>query len=57
MKSLRDYMAATGLNQSQLAERVGVSRSIVTLWLQSKRFPSEFQRFKIHKATGIAIDP
>lgn len=56
MQAIREYLAATGQSQTQFAERVGVSRSAVTLWLQGKRFPSEFQRFRIHKATGIEMD-
>jgi transcriptional regulator with XRE-family HTH domain len=54
MKILREYMATTGLNQSQLAERIGVSRSAVTLWLQKMRQPSDAQLDIISARTGIS---
>jgi transcriptional regulator with XRE-family HTH domain len=53
MKILREYMAATGLNQSKLAERIGVSRSSITLWLQGKRQPTDAQLDVISARTGI----
>ena len=53
MEALREYMAATGMNQSKFAERVGVSRSAVTLWLQGKRRPTEDQLDIISARTGI----
>ena len=53
MKALRQYMEATGLNQSKLAERVGVSRSTITLWLQGKRAPTDDRLDIISARTGI----
>ena len=53
MKALHEYMAATGLNQSKLADRIGVTRSTVTLWLQGKRNPSADHLDLIAARTGI----
>ena len=53
MKTLHEYMAATGLNRSRLAERIGVSRSTVTLWMQRKRSPSAEHLDIISARTGI----
>lgn len=55
MEAIREYLKVTGLNQSDFAKRVGVSRSTVTLWLQGKRQPSEFQAWRINNMTGIAM--
>jgi transcriptional regulator with XRE-family HTH domain len=53
MQILIDYMAATGLNKSKLARRIGVSRSTVTLWLQGKRKPCVDTLDLIAARTGI----
>ena len=53
---IREYMKATGQNQSTFARRVGVHRSTVTLWVQGRRRPSKDQAWRIHTQTGIALE-
>jgi transcriptional regulator with XRE-family HTH domain len=56
MEAIREYLKATGQNQSEFAKRVGVDRSTVTLWLQGKRHPSEDQQLIIWSRTGISLE-
>lgn len=56
MEAIREYLKATGQNQSEFAARVGASRSAVSLWIRGKRQPSDYQLYRIHRETGIALE-
>jgi len=49
-------MKKAGLSQSSLAEIIGVSREIVSKWLQGKKFPRPDKLFKIGMELGIEYD-
>lgn len=40
-KALHDWIKGSNINQSELARRIGVHRSSITLYLQGRRRPSK----------------
>lgn len=54
MQPLIDYMKATGMSRAELARRIGVSRSLITYWMQGKRSPSDDALDVIAARTGIS---
>ena len=47
---IRDYRIKGGLNQRQLAKRVGRALSMVALWERGRRLPSAPNLFRLAKA-------
>ncbi len=52
---LRKYLDDTGLDQSEFAARVGVSKGSVSLWLAGKIRPDGASALRIQSATGSAV--
>ena len=49
-------MKAAGINQSELARQLGISRTSVSLWTTNSCFPSAQLLPKIAKILGCSID-
>ena len=56
MEALREYMKATGINQVELAKRVGVSATQMNHWLRKRRAPSVTNLKHISEKTGIKLE-
>ena len=55
-RSVADYLEQTGKTQGYLAERLGVSRSHVSLIADRKRQPPLDLALKIVRVTGVPIE-
>ncbi len=54
--ALTEYMRATGLNQVELAKRIGVNPSQLNHWLNRERSPSAENLKLIWQRTGISLE-
>lgn len=54
-KSLGAYVAATRISQTELADKLGVSVSAVSLYLRGKRIPQPDIALRI-AALGVALE-
>lgn len=53
---MRAYLDdSPGLNQGALAERVGVSQSMISDWANDRRHPSLRNAYELERATGGAV--
>lgn len=55
-RSLNDYFEQTGENQGELARRVRISPTYVSLIASGKRHASPEVAAAIHKDTGVAVE-
>ena len=53
---LADYMAATGSTQEQIAERIGVTRQAVSLYLLGRATPGLEIALKMRDMLGVHLD-
>ena len=53
---LADYMAATGSTQEQIAERIGVTRQAVSLYLLGRATPGLETALKMRDLLGVHLD-
>lgn len=56
MDALKNMRRAAGLTQAELADRLGVGRSAVTMWETTKSRPNVDMLPAIAKALGCTID-
>jgi transcriptional regulator with XRE-family HTH domain len=56
MQILRDYMALTGMNQGELARRIGITDNDLSNLLLGKRNPGLKVLVRMNEATGIKLD-
>jgi hypothetical protein len=54
---LNDWLKASGVSQSELARRIGVTRAAVNNWCLGKVLPNLFYALAIDAVTGGAVDP
>ena len=52
---LKTYFADSGVSQSELASRIGVSPSLISQWLSGHRPIAAEQVIPIERATGGAV--
>lgn len=50
---LRDAQAEFGMNQAQLAKRIGVAQTTISQWLKASQYPDEANRKRIADAIGM----
>lgn len=55
-KTLADYFEQTGKTQDSLAERLGVSRSYVSLLTSGERQPGLALALRIETITGVPVE-
>ena len=55
-KQLRAYLKASGMNQNQLAVKLGVHRSVVHHWLSGYCKPAKGRLFQVAAVTRIKIE-
>lgn len=53
---LRVQMARRGFSQTELAERVGTTQSVVSRWVRNERVPDPSSCDRIADALGLDID-
>jgi len=56
MQALRDYMKVSGLNQTELAKRLGVNQGQLNHWLKKRRAPTVANLKMISEKTGIGLE-
>ena len=56
MQALVDYMKISGLNQTELAKRIGVNQGHLNHWLQGRRAPTVANLKLISERTGISLE-
>jgi transcriptional regulator with XRE-family HTH domain len=56
MKSLKEYMTVAGLNQAELAKRIGVHQGQLNHWINGRSAPTVANLKLISKATGINLE-
>ena len=56
MEALRQYMKATGINQAELAKRIGVSATHLNHWIKKRRAPTVANLKQISERTGIRLE-
>ena len=49
-------MFAKGLNQAQLADKLGISRSAMSQFIHEKRFPSRLMILKMANVLSVSVD-
>ena len=54
-KMFKAWCSESGENQTELAERIGVTQSIISAWSNGKRIPSERWQVEISTLTGGAV--
>ena len=54
--SLQDWMERTGTHQAELARRVGMPRSILSMLLKGSRRCSLGNALKLAKVTGVPVE-
>ena len=52
---LKSLMANTGMNSTELAERIGISRQSVAYWLSGRNLPSRTTCYKIDEVFGVNV--
>jgi transcriptional regulator with XRE-family HTH domain len=55
-KQLRAYFKRSGTNQNQLANTLGVHRSVVNHWMKGICKPAKGRIFQVADITGIKIE-
>lgn len=55
-KTLRAFLAATRISQTELAALLGVSHSTVSYWAAGKRTPRLSVAVKLSRLTGIPVE-
>lgn len=53
---LKDSLIRAGMNQSALAEKLGVSREAVSNWMRGESFPQPDKLVRIGMAVGLSFD-
>ena len=53
--TLGEYLRSNGITHARFAERVGVSRSAVTQWVNRITLPSGERMVRIHRVTEGAV--
>lgn len=56
MQALLDYMRVSGLNQMELAKRIGVNPGHLNHWLRKRRAPTVANLKVISEKTGISLE-
>ena len=56
MKKLRAYLDLTGMSQSELARRMGVSQPTVWAWVHGETMPSIENLRQLSAITNMSID-
>lgn len=56
MQVLKDYLSATGMDQAELARRIGVDPAQLNRWLRGRGTPTLRWLKAIHAATGIKAE-
>ena len=56
MRRLKQFLADSKMNQTQLAELMGVSQPTVWEWLNGDSTPTTKRLIKLSQITGISID-
>ena len=54
--NLARFRYAAGMNQEQLAERIGVSRSTIAKWEAGKGTPKITNLIAVSRALGVTVD-
>lgn len=55
MKNLREYMKREGIGQRELARRLGVSESLVSLWMSGARQIGKQSAPAVAHLLGVAV--
>jgi transcriptional regulator with XRE-family HTH domain len=55
-KELKAYFKTTGTTQTSLADKLGIHRSQITLWIYGQRRPPRKYLSKLSKITGIPVE-
>jgi transcriptional regulator with XRE-family HTH domain len=56
MQALIDYMRISGLNQGELAKRIGVDPTHLNHWIHRRRAPTIANLKLISEKTGISLE-
>lgn len=56
MQILRQYLQVTGMEQQELARRVGISDQDLSNLLNGKRIPGLKVIMRVHRGTGINLE-
>lgn len=54
--AVKAWRSGKGMSQAQVAERLNVDTSVVSLWESGKRTPSVALLVRLHRMTGISLD-
>ena len=57
MVQLKNYLDAQGINQSEFARRMNVTKACVSLWISRKNMPRPEPMYKIKIITEGAVTP
>lgn len=55
-RNLRSIRQATGISQSELARRLGVTAATVSQWESGRRAPRDTHRIAIAEFFGVPVD-
>lgn len=53
---LHQFISTSNLSQAQFAEKIGVTTSMISLWINGKRVPSVGKLKKLAKVTGLTME-
>jgi transcriptional regulator with XRE-family HTH domain len=55
--TLKEYFEITGLKKTFFAEKIGVCRQLLSVWIHGKKMPRLETIMKIEEATGGKVKP
>lgn len=56
MKRLKRYRTSNGMTQADLAFKLGVSRTTITMWETTEQYPTVQKLIEIAQLFGVSVD-